>query len=442
MPTSFTTQRSILRNVVVGGGTQLTLDEIMADAALTYRARPEANGFFQIELTKESDYQYAGKGSSFATESRLIEQASSGDINTRLDDYLAGWFLAMVMGNDAFTVGPPAAPAAPVLSSVAGGVLAAATYYVKTTYVAGGGETLPSAEANLAVVADDVLQVASPAASGGATGYNVYVSTAIGAETKQNAAPIAIGTAWTEPTTGLIAGGALPVVGTGPNTHVLTWADTGAPAQVTNVYIEDAPGLKRKFQDMSCTKVVLSGTGKGSVMAKASFIGTGRYADGPMAALPALPTAQYLYGSDSIFSIGPAGAPASLSPRVLSWEATFDHANDLFRSCGGGVYPVFPRYGNPVCSLKVVVAIDTTSDIRDWMMAQTLLEAKIAITSGAAGLTIDYPNVIIPKSDLSDDSKYVVYTIELDQNSILQPAGGQVCTVTVLNQAAAYLIAA
>lgn len=441
MPTSFTTQRSILRNVVLGGGTQLTLAETMADAGLTYRMRPETNGFFQVTLGKESDYQYAGKGTSFATEARLIDQSSAGDINTRLDDYNAGWFLAMVMGTDTFTAAGPA-PAAPVLSSSAGGALAAATYYVKTTYVAGAGETLPSAESTLAVVADDVLNVASPVGSGGATGYNVYVSTATGTETKQNAAPIAIGTPWVEPVTGLIAGAALPAASTFPNTHILTWKDTGEPAQVTNVYIEDAPGLKRKFQDMSCTKVVLSGADKGSVMVKSSFIGTGRYADGAMGALPALPTAQYLYGSDSIFSIGPAGAPVSLSPRVLSWEATFDHQNDLFRSCGGGVYPVFPRYGNPQCSLKVVVAIDTTSDIRDWMMEQTLLEAKIAITSGAASLTIDYPNIIIPKADLGEDNKYVIYTIELDQNSILKAAGQEVCTATVMNTAAQYLIAA
>ena len=339
MPTAFTTQRSILRNVVLGGKVQATLAEAMADADLTYRARPEATGFFQVELGKESDYQYAGKGHSFATESRLITQQSAGEINARLDDYLAGWELAMCMGVDTFTLG--------------------------------------------------------------------------------SAGP--------------------PVV---PNTHVITWADTGAPAKVTNVYVEDAPGLKRKFQDMSITKVVLSGTDKGSIMSKVSLIGTGRYADVAMAALPVLPTAQYLYGSDAIVSIGPAGAPVSMAPRVLSWEATFDHQNDLFRSCGGGVYPIFPRYGNPTVGLKLVVAIDTTSDIRDWMMNQTLLEISIAINSGAASLTIDYPNVIIPKSDLGDTDKYVTYTIELDQESILKPAGGEVCTVTVQNEAAEYLIAA
>ena len=336
MPTSFTTQRSILRNIIVGGSLQATLAETLADDALTYRMRAETNGFFQIMLEKESDIAYAGKGTSFATEARLIAQSSSGEINSRLDDYLAGWYLAMVMGTEVFTAG----------------------------------------------------------------------------------------------------------VSLAPNTHVLTWMDTGAPAQVTNIYGEDAPGLKRKFQDMSCTKVVLSGTDKGSVMAKASFIGTGRYADGAMVTLPALPTAQYLYGSDATVSMGPAGAAVSMSPRILSWEATFDHGNDLFRSCGGGVYPVFPRYGNPKVGLKIVIAIDTTSDIRDWMMEQTLLEVKIAIASGAASLTIDYPNVIIPKADLGEQNKYVIYTVELDEQSILKPTGGQVCTATVVNTASAYLVTA
>ncbi len=105
-------------------------------------------------------------------------------------------------------------PGAPTLSSVAAGTLAATTYYVKITYVNAAGETLPSAEANLAVAADYVLSVASPAATSGASGWNVFVSTATGTETLQNSSPIAIGTAWQEPTTGLIAGSALPTTST------------------------------------------------------------------------------------------------------------------------------------------------------------------------------------------------------------------------------------
>ena len=123
----------------------------------------------------------------------------------------------VILNNLGVTMPPIAVPAAPVLSAVAGGTLAATTYYVKITYTNAIGETLPSPEASLAVVADDVLSVASPAATSGATGWNVFVGTATGTETLQNSSPIAIGTAWTEPTTGLVAGSALPTANTSGN---------------------------------------------------------------------------------------------------------------------------------------------------------------------------------------------------------------------------------
>jgi hypothetical protein len=102
------------------------------------------------------------------------------------------------------TASTMSAPAAPSLSSVAGGALAGATYFAKVTYVNPSGETLPSSESSLAVAANNLLVVTSPIASGTATSYNVYVSTTTGTELKQNTTPIALGTNWTEPTSGLI----------------------------------------------------------------------------------------------------------------------------------------------------------------------------------------------------------------------------------------------
>lgn len=103
-----------------------------------------------------------------------------------------------------------AAPTAPILSSTVGGALAAARYYVRITYVTAAGETAASSEVALSVAANSLLGVASPAASGSATGWNVYVGTTAQGETLQNVNPIAIGTPWVEPTLGLIAGAALP----------------------------------------------------------------------------------------------------------------------------------------------------------------------------------------------------------------------------------------
>ena len=332
---TFVTQRSITRNIVLSPKSQLTVGEVFADASLTYRCRADANGFAQLVREMESDYQYASKGKSMATESRLIAESSAFELGTRLDDFLAGYAFAFCFGQETFTVGTP-------------------------------------------------------------------------------------------------------------NTHVFTWLDTGAPAILTNAYIEDTAGLKRKWSDLAVSKIVLSGSDKGSITIKITFIGLGTVTvdvANAMATLPALPTAQYIYGSDSVVSMGPTGTPVSKAPRVLSWEASFDHADELFRACGVGLKPAFIRQGNPINTLKLVIALDTSTDIFDWMTAGTPLEISIAATSGATTLLIDYPNVILPKADLGEQNKYVAYTLDLDQNSILQPTGGgESVTVTVGNTDAAYLV--
>lgn len=97
----------------------------------------------------------------------------------------------------------------PTTSQVAGGALAAATYYIRIAYVNANGISLPSWSVPQAVSVNNLLKVTSPAALAGATGYNVYVGTTFGNEQLQNAAPITIGTDWTMPVGGLVAG-ALP----------------------------------------------------------------------------------------------------------------------------------------------------------------------------------------------------------------------------------------
>lgn len=102
-------------------------------------------------------------------------------------------------------------PATPVLSQVASGSLTGATYYVKLTCVGTYGETTPSAEASLAVSANNVPYVTSPAFPSGGNpdgylGYNVYLATSSGAETLQNSAPIPFSQDWQLPDTGLTSG--------------------------------------------------------------------------------------------------------------------------------------------------------------------------------------------------------------------------------------------
>lgn len=107
------------------------------------------------------------------------------------------------------------APAAPALTAVSGGSLAAETYTVVVTYTGAFGETSASPEATIVLSANYVFTVTSPAAQTGATHYNVYVTSGVGGsfspvEQLQNASPIAIGTNWTMPTSGVLTGQPTP----------------------------------------------------------------------------------------------------------------------------------------------------------------------------------------------------------------------------------------
>lgn len=112
-----------------------------------------------------------------------------------------------------------AAPTIPSLS--AGGttsLLGARTEFVIVTYVNANGETTGSPEASQALTSGQLLTVTSPAASGDATGYNVYVGFVSGQEARQTATPIALGTNWTEPTSGPVTQGVQRAVANQPGT--------------------------------------------------------------------------------------------------------------------------------------------------------------------------------------------------------------------------------
>lgn len=111
-------------------------------------------------------------------------------------------------------------PLAPNVTTTTSGALSARTYFVKQTFVdAEGNESTPSEAAEIYVPANKVLKVISPVVipTASATGvsysqYRTYIGTTEGSETRQ--ATTNIGTAFTEPDSGLVAGNALPTENT------------------------------------------------------------------------------------------------------------------------------------------------------------------------------------------------------------------------------------
>lgn len=107
-----------------------------------------------------------------------------------------------------------AVPVAPTVTTASGGTLPARTYYTALTYTDALGETTLSPQTTTAVSADNLATVTSPTAETNATGWNVYAGESATSLSRQNTTPIAIGTSWTEPTTGLIVGASPPTINT------------------------------------------------------------------------------------------------------------------------------------------------------------------------------------------------------------------------------------
>lgn len=123
----------------------------------------------------------------------------------------AGKRLVIDANGNPTETGTVSAPAAPVLSSIAGGSLAAQTPFVKITYVNASGETSASPESSSTVALDNFLIVQSPPPTANAIGYNVYASETTNTEVLQNTAPIPIGENWTQ-SAALVTGTAPPPV--------------------------------------------------------------------------------------------------------------------------------------------------------------------------------------------------------------------------------------
>ena len=158
-------------------------------------------------------------------------------------------------------------PVAPVLSSISGGSIATRQYGVRQTYISPIGESLAGAGASLTVAANYLLEANSPPAENGAVSYNLYVNVlstnpakfiaglnsgalngaplngtnkrAVSPPTKQNASPTPIGTNWTEPTSGLIVGAALPTVDeSNTSTNLIITVPAGVPSQIFQQALE------------------------------------------------------------------------------------------------------------------------------------------------------------------------------------------------------------
>jgi hypothetical protein len=125
----------------------------------------------------------------------------------------ADFHLDSISGPGGNVVGIPNLLAASAPSQNLGsGTLAAGTYFYRVTYFNASGESAPGPENSFTTGGTGTLIIAAPPARSGATGYNVYISSASGTETKQGSVT-GFASNYSQ-TSALVAGVALPASNT------------------------------------------------------------------------------------------------------------------------------------------------------------------------------------------------------------------------------------
>ncbi len=120
---------------------------------------------------------------------------------------LSKWALSNLLSTGAGMVGEPILQAPPPTLTAVAGEAGAEMYWVRAAWLGQNGEEgCPSEPGVLSAPEDYVPMVQAAEAPAAASGWNVYAGTAIDATRLQNSTPLPLGSSWTLPPTGLVAG--------------------------------------------------------------------------------------------------------------------------------------------------------------------------------------------------------------------------------------------
>jgi hypothetical protein len=107
-PYNFESQWKSARNLVLSANKQAAWNGTLADAALTQRQRFDGGAILELASTRRSDQNYAGKGTSFATNGQVTSwDTKFSGFKAELSDWLSGWLFAFCMGKDTVTGSGP-----------------------------------------------------------------------------------------------------------------------------------------------------------------------------------------------------------------------------------------------------------------------------------------------------------------------------------------------
>lgn len=236
------------------------------------------------------------------------------------------------------------------------------------------------------------------------------------------------------------------VTGAGaPYTHVFTIPNITTNMPATTVYCEDTADIHRKYADMCAKALSIDIPERGPIQASLDMVGTGYYVPATIAApLPAVPTPNYLLGSDFTATMTPSGgAAAPMSGRQTGLSIKIDRGSAPFKASGDGMVAKSVQSGPLKFSVDLTVMANATDDVEGWYEGNQQMALSLATDPAKAfQLILNFPNAFIKMNKLGNKENKVAWQLSFDETSIIQAGNTAALSATIINSCPAYLVPA
>jgi hypothetical protein len=225
-----------------------------------------------------------------------------------------------------------------------------------------------------------------------------------------------------------------------PYSHIFTFDQSTRQAPVTSIYLEDTDDLKYTMADAVVSDFTWTIPQNGSITADYNLLGTGRYTQGAMEALPALADEDYFLGSDADLLWGNVGAATSTLGRLQQATLKVDHQHIDHRATGIGLNAGFIRKGDPKFDLQLSIYTKDTDDVftRQVNNTKTAIAINVPISANES-LAISVPSANIKTTKMGWDGDATIWQVELDETTCYLSGGAQPLTITITSSDPSFL---
>ncbi len=230
-------------------------------------------------------------------------------------------------------------------------------------------------------------------------------------------------------------------------------ASSSRQPPVTTIYEElwGQTPVQRKLESVALDSFSISGRARDVAQLTLNFLGSGKITTGAVT-LPSLTSVSLLDLGSAVFQIGPLGAPATLTERLLEFSVGIAQNLDADAGFepGGGLFRKKVFFTTRRATFNATVEVDVANtDLYDNWLAEDLREVSFKLVGDQIGAgpethdcEVKFPAVRLSAAQIGENTGRLVYRISAGEEDVYKGAGGtpdEPVEIVVTNTTSSYL---